>query len=47
MKIERFTQLNNIERFGKIIFLNFMELQNQSNIARIPFSVQQCTLLAW
>lgn len=32
MKIERFTQLNNIDRFGKIIFLNFMELQNQSNI---------------
>jgi GNAT superfamily N-acetyltransferase len=32
MKIERFTQLKNIDRFGKIIFLNFMELQNQSNI---------------
>lgn len=32
MKIERFTQLKNIDRFAKIIFLNFMELQNQSNI---------------
>jgi GNAT superfamily N-acetyltransferase len=32
MKIERFTHLKNIDRFGKIIFLNFMELQNQSDI---------------
>lgn len=32
MKIERFTQLKNIDRFGKIIFLNFMDLQNQTDI---------------
>jgi len=32
MKIERFTQLKNIDRLGKIIFLNFMDLQNQSDI---------------
>lgn len=32
MKIERFTQLQNIERLAKIIFINFIELQNQPNI---------------
>ena len=32
MKIERFTQLKNIDRLGKIIFLNFMNLQNQPDI---------------
>lgn len=32
MKIERFTQLKNIDRLAKIIFLNFMELQNQPDI---------------
>jgi GNAT superfamily N-acetyltransferase len=32
MKIERFTQLKNIDRFGKIIFLNFMDLQDQPDI---------------
>jgi GNAT superfamily N-acetyltransferase len=32
MKIERFTQLQNIDRFGKIIFLNFMDLQDQPGI---------------
>ena len=32
MKIERFTQLKNIDRFAKIIFMNFMELQNQPDI---------------
>lgn len=32
MKIERFTRLQNIDRFGKIIFLNFMDLQDQPGI---------------
>lgn len=32
MKIERFTQLKNIDRLAKIIFINFMELQNQQDI---------------
>lgn len=32
MKIERFTQLKNIDKLGKIIFFNFMELQNQPDI---------------
>ena len=32
MKLERFTQLKNIDRLAKIIFINFMELQNQPNI---------------
>lgn len=32
MKLERFSQLKNIDRLGKIIFLNFMELQNQPDI---------------
>ena len=32
MKIERFTQLKNIDRLGKIIFINFMDLQTQSDI---------------
>lgn len=32
MKIERFTQLKNIDRLAKIIFLNFMELQDQPDI---------------
>ena len=32
MKIERFTQLKNIDKLAKIIFLNFAELQNQPDI---------------
>ena len=32
MKIERFTQLKNIDKFGKIIFINFMDLQDQQEI---------------
>jgi ribosomal protein S18 acetylase RimI-like enzyme len=32
MKIERFTQLKNIDLLGKIIFVNFMVLQNQTDI---------------
>jgi ribosomal protein S18 acetylase RimI-like enzyme len=32
MKIERFSQLKNIDRLSKIIFFNFIELQNQPNI---------------
>lgn len=32
MKIERFTQLKNIDRIAKIIFINFMDLQNQPDI---------------
>jgi ribosomal protein S18 acetylase RimI-like enzyme len=32
MKIERFTQLQNTDKLAKIIFMNFMELQNQPDI---------------
>lgn len=32
MKIERFTQVKNIDRLAKIIFINFMELQDQPDI---------------
>lgn len=32
MKIEKFTKLHNIDRLSKIIFFNFIELQNQPDI---------------
>jgi ribosomal protein S18 acetylase RimI-like enzyme len=32
MKIQRFTRLKNIDRLAKIIFLNFIDLQNQTDI---------------
>ncbi len=32
MKIEKFTKLNNIDKLSKIIFFNFIELQNQPDI---------------
>jgi GNAT superfamily N-acetyltransferase len=51
MKIERFTQLKNIDRFGKIIFLNFMDLQNQTDIEFSFESIKEilasCDLIGW
>ncbi len=32
MKLQRVEQLKNIERFSKIIYINFLELQNQPDI---------------
>lgn len=32
MKLQRFTQLTNTDKLAKIIFLNFIELQNQQDI---------------
>jgi len=40
MKIERFTQLKNIDKLAKIIFLNFIELQYQPDI---KFSIDDIT----
>jgi ribosomal protein S18 acetylase RimI-like enzyme len=37
MRVEKFTQLKNIDRLSKIIFMNFIELQNQPDI---EFSVK-------
>ena len=44
MRIERFSQLKNTDRLAKIIFINFIELQNQPDI---DFSVRdiQATLV--
>jgi ribosomal protein S18 acetylase RimI-like enzyme len=51
MKIERFTQLKNIDKLGKIIFLNFMDLQNQSDIEfsfeSIKEILQSPNLIGW
>ena len=42
MRIEKFTSLKNIDRLSKIIFLNFIELQNQPGIS---FSITDITRL--
>jgi len=42
MKIEKFTSLKNIDKLSKIIFLNFIELQNQVGIS---FSINEITRL--
>ena len=51
MKIERFTQLKNIDRFGKIIFINFMELQDQPDIEfsyeNIKETLASSDLIGW
>lgn len=51
MKIQRFTELKNIDRLSKIIFFNFIELQNEQGI---EFSIEDITstlnspsLLGW
>lgn len=51
MKIERFTQLKNIDKLAKIIFLNFMELQNQPDIEFSYESIKEIlvspSLIGW
>jgi ribosomal protein S18 acetylase RimI-like enzyme len=51
MKIERVTTLRNIERLAKIIFLNFIELENQPDIQfsieDIKSSLSSSSLIAW
>ena len=51
MRIQKFTQINNIERLSKIIFLNFIELQNQPeivfNIDDIVSTLSSEGLLGW
>lgn len=51
MKIERFTQLKNIDRFGKIIFLNLMDLQDQPDIEfsfeSIKETLSSSDLIGW
>ncbi len=42
MKIEKFTSLKNTDKLSKIIFLNFIELQNQVGIS---FSINEITRL--
>ena len=51
MKIERVTQLKNIDRLAKIIFINFIELQNQPDIEFSYESIKEILsspdLIAW
>jgi ribosomal protein S18 acetylase RimI-like enzyme len=51
MKIERVTSLRNIERLAKIIFLNFIELENQPDIQfsmeDIKSTLSSSSLIAW
>jgi ribosomal protein S18 acetylase RimI-like enzyme len=51
MKIERVTTLRNIERLAKIIFLNFIELENQPDIQfsieDIKSTLSSSSLIAW
>lgn len=51
MKIQRFNQITNINRLAKIIFFNFIELQNESdivfNINDITSTLTSNNLLGW
>ncbi len=51
MKIQRFNQIANINRLAKIIFLNFIELDNEPdivfNINDITESLSSSNLLGW
>lgn len=51
MKIQRFTQITNINRLAKIIFFNFIELQNEPdivfNINDITSTLSSNNLLGW
>lgn len=51
MKIQRFTKINNINRLAKIIFFNFIELQNEQdiifNINDITSTLSSNNLLGW
>jgi ribosomal protein S18 acetylase RimI-like enzyme len=51
MKIQKFNQIENIDRLAKIIFFNFIELQNEQdivfNIDDITSTLQSNNLLGW
>ena len=51
MKIQKFDRINNINRLAKIIFLNFIELENQPdivfNIDDITSTLTSNNLLGW
>lgn len=51
MKIQRFDRIVNIQRLSKIIFLNFIELQNETdivfNINNIVSTLSSKSLLGW
>jgi ribosomal protein S18 acetylase RimI-like enzyme len=51
MKIQKFNQIENIDRLAKIIFFNFIELQNEQdivfNIDDIISTLQSNNLLGW
>ncbi len=51
MKIQRFNQISNINRLAKIIFFNFIELQNEPdivfNINDITTTLASNNLLGW
>ena len=51
MKIVKFNQIENIDRFAKIIFFNFIELQNEQNIVfnidDITSTLKSSNLLGW
>ena len=51
MKIQRFDRITNISRLAKIIFFNFIELQNESdivfNINDITSTLSSKSLLGW
>lgn len=40
MRLQRINQMKNIDRFAKIIYINFIELQNQPSIS---FSISEIT----
>jgi len=51
MRIQKFNQLNNIDRLAKIIFFNFIELENEPdivfNIDDITSTLKSNELLGW
>ena len=51
MKIQRFNQINNINRLAKIVFFNFIELENEDdiifNINDITSTLTSNNLLGW
>ena len=51
MKIQKFNQIKNIDRLAKIIFFNFIELQNEQdivfNIDDITSTLKSNNLLGW
>ena len=51
MKIQRFDQITNVSRLSKIIFFNFIELQNETdivfNINDITSTLSSSSLLGW